>query len=92
MGVAILGADGRTVRTRQRIRKELSIADAQTLRSYKRFLQRHGYKEGRLYCEHCQVDDEAPTDYDGAALTGIGDEKIGIVCNCRELFYLGRTL
>ena len=63
----------------------LTGEEAQLLRSYKKFLNRHGYKEA-LYCDRCW---EQNLQHGTEAY--VTDDTIGIRCRCRFTFFQGPT-
>ena len=63
----------------------LSDEDARLLRTYKKFLQRHGLREA-LYCSHCWTGERE----DGCKAF-VTPNQIGIHCRCRMRFHQGQT-
>lgn len=63
----------------------LSQTDAELLRQYKKFLERHGLREA-LYCNACW--DRSLSDGIRAFVT---DAQILIDCRCKMRFYMGQT-
>ena len=63
----------------------LSDADAQLLRSYKVFLNRHGYKEA-LYCSRCYESNLAH-----GCEAFVTPDRIAIRCRCRLSYHQGQT-
>ncbi len=64
----------------------LTHDDALLLRSYKKFLLHHGYREA-LYCTRCFESSRS----DGLEAY-VTDHKILFRCRCRSLLYEGATL
>lgn len=63
----------------------LTTEEAELLRKYKQFLQRHSYREA-LYCDRCWDHDLS----DGCK-SYVTTNQIGIICRCRMSFFQGLT-
>ena len=81
---AILSPDG-TIAANVLPHIELSLQDAEILRNYKAFLERHKLREA-LYCQRC---------WDGHREDGckafVRADRILIECRCRTRTFMGMT-
>ena len=79
----LVGPDGSVVNLPTVI---LSDEEARLLRTYKKFLARHGLREA-LYCNNCWNKSEQ----DLCSPAFVTNAKIGIACRCRNRYYQGQT-
>jgi len=78
----IVGPDGKAATY---LTDVLSPEDAKLLRTYKKFLNRHGYKEA-LYCSRCWEQNLSH-----GCEAHVTDTDIGIRCRCRFTYFKGQT-
>lgn len=78
----ILGPDGSVATVATVL---LSEEEARLLRTYRKFLERHGLREA-LYCNHCWNGERE----DGCKAF-VTTNQIGIQCRCKMRFFQGMT-